>query len=413
MIQLSCGDILDVLRTCPDSFFDAVFCDPPYGLSASGKAQTRDQVVSGKGFMGAAWDCALPSPEDWREMYRVLKPGAPLLAFGGTRTWHRLAVTIEDAGFEIRDTLVYLYGSGMPKSQSADKALDKAAGATREVVGTRTLSGSAALSTKEKGGTYAANTTAVGRSVEVPITVPATDLAKQWKGYGTALKPAWEPCILARKPLDGTMVHNINEHGVGPINIDGCRVGDKGGTAKGTFPKGATKNTYGNGINGACEIVQLDAGRWPANVILDEEAAQALDEAVGDRPSTLTGKADPSKRHDNPGDNGGASSFGGGNSAVYADGGGPSRFFYTAKANKRERGEGNDHPTLKPLALCEYFAKLILPPNPEARLLVPFSGSGSEMIGALLAGWQHVCGIEGEAKYVEIAKKRLAERGFL
>lgn len=389
---LALGGVLETLKTYPDNTFHGLFCDPPYGFK----------------FMNKKWDYDVPSVEIWQECLRVLRPGGLLLSFGGPRTFHRLACGIEDAGFELRDCLMWLFGKGFPKSQNISLAIDNAAGAERQVVGTRVLTGNAAISTKDKGGTYGVQ---VGSATkEVQVTAPATELAQEWDGYGTALKPAYEPVILARKPLDGTMAENIAKWGCGGLAIDACRVGDE--------------------------------GRWPANLILDEEAGALLDATVGSSPSTLTGRADPKRKHKNPSDKEGKSWFGGGASSVYADSGGPSRFFYCPKVSTKERelgceslplksagecteredgsaglnnpragagrggGARNHHPTLKPIALTEYLAKLILPPSGGV-LLVPFSGSGSEIIGALKAGWPAVMGIERESEYVEIAKCRI------
>lgn len=413
------GDVLVTLRELPDNSFDALLCDPPYGFS----------------FMGKAWDYDVPSVDVWREALRVLKPGAPLLSFGGSRTYHRIAIGIEDAGFELRDCLMWLYGKGFPKSQNIGLAIDKAAGATRQVVGSRVLTGNAAMSTKEKGGTFGVQVGSVG-SKEVPVTAPSTELAQQWDGYGTALKPAWEPIILARKPLAGTMAENIAAHGVGGLAIDACRIGQSGGTTKGNPPKGLSGfGTSFTGMNGGCEIVDIGAGRWPANLILDEEAGALLDASVAPthsvpyRENVADGAVLPMKKR----------SAGG-----YADAGGPSRFFYSAKVSTTEReygcdalpmksaaemtesaedaarlesprtgagrtgGARNHHPTLKPISLTRWLATLIKPPTAGAQLLIPYSGAGSEMIGALQAGWPLVFGIEGDADYIRIAHARIA-----
>lgn len=351
------GDVLACLRELPDNSFDALMCDPPYGLS----------------FMGKKWDYDVPSVEVWREAFRVLKPGAPLLAFGGSRTYHRIAVGIEDAGFDLRDCLMWLYGSGFPKSMNL-------------------------------GG-----------------------------GYGTALKPSFEPIVLARKPLDGTVAANVAKWGCGALAIDACRIAGP--------PSVGGRRGDGMGFHGADGVRVIDrsmvAGRWPANVILDEEAAAALDEQTGDRPSTpfRANVADGnvlalSKR----------------TAGGYEDSGGPSRFFYCAKVSTKERelgcdalpmrtagvvcgredgsaglsspragagrggGARNHHPTLKPIALARWLASLIKPPSErsDATLLIPYSGAGSEVIGALQAGWPLVFGIEGEAEYIDIAHARIA-----
>jgi hypothetical protein len=282
------GDCREVMASMDADSVDAIVSDPPYGLA----------------FMGKGWDHAVPGVEFWAEALRVAKPGAHLVAFGGTRTFHRLACAIEDAGWEMRDCLSWLYGNGFPKSHDVSKAMDKAAGAEREVVSEWRTGRSGTLGGKAAFGGIS------GEDVRT-ITAPATNLARQWSGWGTALKPAYEPIILARKPLAGTVAANVQSHGTGALNVDGCRVGTDGGTAKGTFPKEPSNGTYGNGINGACEIVDIGKGRWPANVLLDEDAAAQVGE--------------------------------------------PSRFFYTAKASGREREAGLDRTcTVKHItSLCE------------------------------------------------------------
>lgn len=231
--ELLKGSNLEILPTLAENSIDAIVTDPPYQL----------------GFMGKKWDSSGISYNVgvWRECLRVLKPGGHLLAFGGTRTYHRMVCAIEDAGFEIRDSIHWLYSSGFPKSLDVSKAIDKAAGAEREIVGSKKLGGNAAQSFNEKSGKlYAANTNSVGvKPIEVPLTAPATDDAKLWEGWGTALKPAHEPIVLARKPLQGTVANNVLEHGTGALNIDETRV----------------KNLENQNL-------------WPANIILNEEVAE-------------------------------------------------------------------------------------------------------------------------------------------
>ena len=291
MIEL--GDVVNTLQKYDDDTFSGCFCDPPYGLN----------------FMGKKWDGQVPDVTVWKEVYRVLKSGSMLLAFGGTRTWHRLAVAIEDAGFEIRDTVMWVYGTGFPKSHNIGKSVD------------------------------------------------------EWEGYGTALKPAYEPIVMAMKPIDGSFSDNVKKHGVGGINIDASRIPTTDSLAGGSGRVGGFAGKTQGGDVSEYRVVDHDKGRWPANFMHDGSV---------DFPE--------------------------------------SRFFYCAKANKKERNEGiehnNNHPTVKPIALCEYLAKMILPPN-EHKLLVPFSGSGSEVIGALKAGWKDVTGIEISDEYVEIAKARI------
>ena len=371
--QLHHGDCLEVLRSMPDCSVDSIVTDPPYGLS----------------FMGKKWDYDVPSVDVWVECLRVLKPGGHLLAFAGTRTQHRMAVRIEDAGFEIRDMIAWVYGSGFPKSLDVSKAIDKNNGevgrllrftewmrttgltskqidqatetnmgghyltaksqpaiptrrlwsklrplcgqvpdwvdelverieAEREVVGSRKQRGS-------PNGVAPFNT--ASSDVET-ITAPSTDAAKQWQGWGTALKPALEPITVARKPLVGTVAENVLQHGTGAINVDGGRV---------------------------------EGGRWPANFIHDgsEEATDLLKDSA--------------------------------------------RFFYCAKASKADRGE-NHHPTVKPTDLMRYLCRLVTPP--EGIVLDPFMGSGSTGKAAMLEGF-HFIGIERDADYLEIAKARI------
>ncbi|MFZ9048842.1 MAG: DNA methyltransferase, partial [Poseidonia sp.] len=194
--QIICGDNVETLRTLPDACVDACVTDPPYGLA----------------FMGKRWDYDVPSSEVWQEVLRVLKPGGHLLAFAGTRTQHRMAVRIEDAGFEIRDMIAWVYGSGFPKSLDVSKAIDKAAGAEREVVG------------KNQNDRNSKSSIVNFQNGSATITAPATEAAKQWAGWGTALKPALEPITVARAPLSGTVAANVLEHGTGALNVDGCRV---------------------------------------------------------------------------------------------------------------------------------------------------------------------------------------------
>ena len=387
------GDMREVLATFAQDSVDSFVCDPPYGLS----------------FMSKGWDRGVPGVEFWREALRVAKPGAHLLAFGGTRTHHRLMCAIEDAGWEIRDCIMWVYGSGFPKSHNIGKAMDKAAGAEREVVGvverpsydgaTRTTPG---VSSTEGYGSIAGERF-------YPDTAPATDAARQWQGWGTALKPAWEPIIVARKPLEGTVAKNVLKHGTGGINVDGCRIegippsvpqprlrpdGNDSGHALGS----------GEGRNGA---MSQAAGRWPANLIHD-----GSDEVVGLFPQTAparrnvvsdgravpfmqagdsatggtSGRHDPSNSHD---DNGGSAA----------------RFFYCAKTSKKDRGEGNNHPTVKPTDLMRYLVKLVTPPG--GTVLDPFMGSGSTGKAALLEGMNFI-GVDLDPEHVATATKRLS-----
>jgi len=590
--QLIEEDVFEELPLWEAASFDACLCDPPYGLEFMGKEwdklDTRNYAAitpgnnspharrhsinyTGKpnptckkcgGLRGLNTEgsggrhrchCEKPDFPDYRTpamkamqawhqrwaeaVYRVLKPGAFLLAFGGTRTHHRLMCALEDAGFEIRDTLMWLYGSGFPKSHDISKAIDKAAGAEREVVreGTpvrRMIPGA----DQDKTGSWIKDN---GRLFIPTKTVPATDAAKQWNGYGTALKPAWEPIVVAMKPLDGTFAANALEHGVAGINVDGCRIQHKtvgsGNLADNPHLRESIKQTgsmFGCNQEGKTDV----SGRWPANLVLSHHpdcvrrgvkkvkkgggggqasrdlkvednwfgckdnafstshyAADGTEtvedwECVEDCPVRMLdeqsgmlrarGNINATQRRKGSwfgaeGENGPVDS---------SDTGGASRFFYCAKASRKERNAGcegleeqdcnefrvrkqnatrndggespmksmaNSHPTVKPLALCKYLATLILPPKRIAagsdtrdggsstargnaglykdpvesqalssiplsretvrprRLLVPFAGSGSEMIGAMQAGWDEIVGIEMESEYCRIAQARL------
>ena len=249
---LYCADCLTLLPTLPENSIDAVVTDPPYGLS----------------FMGKAWDKGVPSADVWREVLRVLKPGGHLLAFAGTRTQHRMASAIEDAGFEIRDMIAWVYGSGFPKSLDVGKAIDKAAGAVREVVGPGKRHTSRAFGAGAGDADYGTFNGGVP-----PETAPATDAAKQWSGWGTALKPAMEPITVARKPLIGTVAANVLEHGTGGLNIDATRVSTGDNLNGGAYAEDGTDRHDGaenwryKRLGAAGEFKQ-PAGRWPANLIL-------------------------------------------------------------------------------------------------------------------------------------------------
>lgn len=404
------GSCLDVLPTLADNSVDSIVTDPPYEL----------------GFMGKKWDSSgiAFNSDVWAECLRVLKPGGHLLAFGGSRTWHRIAVAIEDAGFEVRDSIAWLYGSGFPKSLDIEKAINKSAGVEYEA---KPASGVGFMNASDDG--Y--NTT-LNQLSQVGESTPE---AKRWAGWGTALKPAFEPIVVARKPLIGTVAANVLEYGTGGLNIDGSRIGANGGTRKGEVARGsATQNVYGSGLNGGT-VIPLNAGRWPANVILDEYTAALLDEQSG---VSKSGK--PGVRTS---DGFNANAYGSGmgiktgqDNGEYGDKGGASRFFYVAKASKRDRNEGleelpeqrhadrkksdgvggnnprnrtnvpksNFHPTVKPTTLMRYLVKLVTPP--EGIVLDPFTGSGSTGKAAILEGFQFI-GIELTEDYLPIIEGRL------
>ena len=407
---LHLGDCREVMASMGEASVDAIVCDPPYGLE----------------FMGKGWDHGAPGVPFWTEALRVLKPGGHLLAFGGTRTFHRLTCAIEDAGFEVRDCLSWLYGSGFPKSLDVSKAIDKAAGAEREVVGVD-ASRAARLVNQRDGSVSTGGQWEHGPRI-VDITAPATDAAKQWDGWGTALKPAWEPIILARRPLVGTVAANVLAHGTGALNVDGCRVKCAGGSPAEARRESARRAGRTSTKPGCYDRPLQDrtspdrymesrageaAGRWPANVLLDPEAAAMLDEQSGERASgTAVGGLHRRSTKESVFGHGGAERIG---DAGFGDSGGASRFFYTAKTSSSERhgddganGQAvkNDHPTVKPVDLMAYLVKLVTPP--EGTVLDPFMGSGSTGIAALRLGVEFV-GIEREEGYLKIAEARIRE----
>ena len=381
------ADCLDFLKTMDDCSIDSIVTDPPYGIS----------------FMGKKWDYDVPSVDIWKECLRVLKPGGHLLAFAGTRTQHRMAVNIEDAGFDIRDLVMWHYGSGFPKSHDVSKAIDKAAGAEREMVGINKNSRPA----QRKGG--AGFDAAVGGEAlgKMPITAPATPEAQRWEGWGTALKPATEIVTMARKPFKGTVAANVLEHGTGAINVNGCRVAysSQADMDQAKVPQPSMNTTgeiynmkTGVGRNG--EVFDPSKGRWPANLIHDgsDEVVELFPEAKGQQ-GAITGSEPSAKTNNTYGAYEGRSA-----NEPRNDSGSAARFFYCPKVSKRERGEGNNHPTVKPIALMAYLCRLVTPTN--GTVLDPFMGSGSTGIAALQEGFSFV-GVEREPEYLAIAEKRI------
>lgn len=323
------GDCLERLKELPDNSVDSVVTDPPYGLK----------------FMGKKWDYDVPCTDVWREVLRVLRPGGHLLSFGGTRTYHRMVVSIEDAGFEIRDQIQWLYGSGFPKSHDVSKAIDKAAGAEREVLGEKIRADGkiAGLIKPMNGGAFSDNKEALGQVVLE--TAPATDAAKQWQGWGSALKPANEPIVLARKPLsESTLAKNVLKWGVGGLNIDASRVEYRSETDKKSALPGDGKlasSIYSSDADGSKNYIQSAQGRWPANLLLDEAAAALLDEQSG-----LVRHSEPFKKLTDFNFDVAGSNTGQKFEPQKRFLAGASRFFYVAKASKRERNAGLDHTTL-------------------------------------------------------------------
>lgn len=415
--EVRVGDVRTHVRAMESESFDACFSDLPYGLA----------------FMGNRWDYSVPSVNVFVEILRVLKPGALAMFFGGTRTFHRVAVNVEDAGFWLSDTCAWFYGKGWPKQQDISKAIDTKLGAKRtEVIGYKQsgldqVTGGHGLQYTGKGGELGKR---VGKGRDpktglIPITAPVTPEAKAWAGYGIALKPGWEPILVGWKPFPGTYAENVLAHWTGALAIDASRVprGSLPTNVALTHAEDCTDTTCGDN----CPIRMLDAQSG-------EVGARA--QASG---PTRTGRSESTSRNAMNGTSKVA--------PFYADRGGASRFYYCSKVSREERDHGledfpdssfgdetrahgfprrdgergtkakNDHPTLKPWALCRYYARLILPPprldGKPRRILVPYSGSGSEMIGCLQAGWDEVVGIELDPKHAEKARARIAKGHIL
>ena len=391
------GNSLEELKKFPDNYFHSVVTDPPYGLS----------------FMGKKWDYDVPSVEIWQEVFRVLKEGGYLLSFAGTRTQHRMAVNIEDAGFEIRDMIAWVYGSGFPKSHNIGKAVDKLQGGEREVIKNPLA--------KQQTGQKDTNSL---NDKKANLTISKG--TSEWEGWGTALKPALEPITMARKPFKGTVANNVLTNGVGGINIDGCRV--ESGERPLREHTNRNGNIYGDGLEGSRAIGQTTQGRFPANFIHD-----GSDEVKDLFPITKSGGGDKGQKNSKAffGNMGGQY-----NSKEYnANSGNASRFFYCAKASKKDRNEGledfedkenigalsnagkntlqdrwkgnprkNNHPTVKPTNLMRYLVRLVTPKN--GIVLDCFMGSGSTGKACALEGFEFV-GIDLDKDYCEIAKARI------
>ena len=439
-VSLRLGDCIDVMRGMPDASVDSIVTDPPYEL----------------GFMGKGWDKSgiANNVEMWAEALRVLKPGGHLLAFSGTRTYHRMVCAIEDAGFEVRDQIGWAYGSGFPKSLDVSKAIDKRGGAQvawfgpwfrkwREDNSVTQRQVAALFPSKTGGLTGCVANWELGFNMPTPeqfnlirdtfglpfasveeaerevvgqqwgttfavapgqdndrsattldITAPATDAARQWQGWGTALKPAWEPICVARKPLIGTVAENVLAHGTGALNIDGCRVGTE--TRTNSSKPRAERTGFVEGFVGGTKSEVHDHGRWPANIIHD-----GSDEVLAAFPQTA-----PSSATLHAGSERG-SQFGqivsSARTTGYSDAGSAARFYYCAKASKSDRGGGNVHATVKPTELMRYLSRLVTPPG--GVVLDPFMGSGSTGKGAILEGFQFI-GIDMTPEYVAIAEAR-------
>lgn len=398
IVKLKQGDCLEVLRKAPGDYADSLVADPPAGIS----------------FMGKDWDDDKGGRDQWiawltevmKEAMRVLKPGAHGLVWALPRTSHWTAMALENAGFEIRDVVNHLFGTGFPKSLDVSKAIDKAAGAERPVIG-KLL---APASTNRVQPFGRPDHSGSGWQDEPNLTAPATDEAKQWQGWGTALKPACEHWILVRKPLgEKTVAANVLRHGTGALNIEGCRISLAAGerpSGSGNASKGSVEG-WGNGGKGSTTPA---TGRFPANLILSH-SDECADDACADgcAVAALDGQSGISKSAGGRiGNKDGGIAVPGGRfekgDPGFGDVGGASRFFYVAKASKRDKGEDNTHPTVKNTELMAYLIKLITPPS--GVVLDCFMGSGSTGVAAVRSGFSFV-GIEKEEEYFKIAEARI------
>lgn len=421
------GDCMEIMSQMSDNSIDSIVTDPPYGLS----------------FMGKKWDYDVPRVEIWKEALRVLKPGGHLLSFAGTRTQHRMAVNIEDAGFEIRDMIAWVYGSGFPKSHNISKGIDKMKGEKPIPVMVKEITDADLFNERSEKQVIGKKTAGMGsgktfaftdeNNKEINITAPATPEAKQWEGWGTALKPALEPITVARKPLsEKTVAANVLKWGTGGINIDGCRI--EGKAKKWSSPKGGIWNPSED--NGA-KLEDNTQGRFPANFIHD--GSQMVLDLFPETKSGYNlkhygnkrdGKAESVMKDFEMRDGG------------FGDSGSAARFFYVAKASKRDRNEGldgleekrsaasefrpnhlekslkgeggnpygrwnpikNNHPTVKPTKLMQYLVRLVTPPG--GICLDLFMGSGSTGKACKLEGFDFI-GIELDPGYFKIAEQRI------
>ena len=431
------GDCRETLKTLAAESVSSIVTDPPYEI----------------GFMGKGWDGSgvANDPTLWAECYRVLKPGGHVLAFGAARTYHRMACAIENAGFEIRDSLHWVYGSGFPKSHNVSKGIDRAAGAEREVLGVN------------KNGARSIYANVSGKTLNplLDITTAATDDAKRWEGWGTALKPAHEPIVMARKPFPGTVAQNVLEHGTGALNIDATRISmgneyDPTKVQRTQNSGGGVADAFGaSGLIGTDIPTYSDKGRWPANVILTH-STECGSECAPDCPALEIDRQSGQTKstQGRPGGDGNSATTYGAYSirppqpnAGHADTGGASRFYaqpewspgdylasiYTPKAGKRERNAGldgmperkagsmsggaetregkptnhpiraNHHPTVKPVALMRYLIRLVT--SPGGLVLDPFLGSGTTAVAAILEGFNWI-GCELTAEYLPIIEAR-------
>ncbi len=389
------GDSKEELQKLEAESYHSCITDAPYEL----------------GFMGKRWDDSgiAFDVEFWKKVRRVLKPGAHLVAFGGDRTHHRMMAAIEDGGFEIRSTLMWIMAGGFPKSHDVSKAIDKLKGEDREVVGTKQIGNSSRSEGKDW------NQQSGFSNGEVDITAPSSEEAKKWKGWGTALKPGYEPICLARKPLsEDTIAENVLKHSTGAINIGDCRIGDSK-----NVPSSPSRASEGNSLSGSKDGSlrnetgnetghNPNVGRWPSNLFFEERASHLLDKQSG----TLHSRGNVNQ-----------STSGGGSGNTVNPGpkhksdhhkrellqkdGGASRFFYCPKAHQGERNigcENNEHPTVKPIELIAYLVRLTTPPG--GKVIDPFGGSGTTGIASILEQKDFTL-IEKDENHANLAERRI------
>ncbi|MEV8029224.1 DNA-methyltransferase [Cellulosimicrobium funkei] len=414
-VTLYHGDCLAILRELPDNSVDSVVTDPPYGLANTSPAQVvetitawatgdREHIPTGAGFMGKAWDAFVPPVAVWDEALRVLKPGGHLVAFAGSRTFDLMTLGVRLAGFEIRDSIAWLYGSGFPKSLDVAKAITGAqlghgsnSGAIRRATMGEDYTPSGVRGNRD-GVTRRSDTGMADRDLAL------TPDAEPWQGWGTALKPAFEPIVVGRKPLAGTVAANVLAHGTGALNIDGCRVesGERPVMVR-TATEVAASSMSGKSTGATSNGETTTLGRWPTNVVLDGELAEDLDAQSGSSTSRV-GKP-----------RGAAAGAGWGMTATgaeYDDAGGASRFFpvfrYEAKVptTERPRVDGVAHPTVKPLDLMRWLVRLVTPPG--GVVLEPFAGSGTTAEACVVEGFRCIA-IEREADYLPLITSRLTK----
>ena len=427
------GDVLDRLKEIPDNTFHAVLTDPPYGLSddpdmaevLSHWLNGDDYEHRGSGFVGKSWDSFVPGPSAWKEMLRTCRPGAILLAFCGTRTADLMSIAIRLGGWKKIDEvdvygsidwLSWVYGSGFPKSFNISRQFDKRVGEQGEVLETLTVPDQRNGHGREYGSHLYAHS---GReNIEHTHYAPSSDEAKRWYDYGTTLCPAHEVILVYRKEREGTFLDNAEKWGTGVLNIGGGRIPTSGKDKEKHLAEWSRQQSGESDESSVFGSMQKDVdlssyakeGRWPKNVVfVDEENAHNLSEDLEEQGGLSTSQ----RTHRGSGINGNLFKSPSYESTVrgHNDSGTVKRFFYVSKCGRRERdfgtGDGNTHPTLKPIQLCKYLATLIRPPEGvDGTILVPYSGAGSEAIGANLAGWTSVWGIEQDGEYAELAARR-------